>query len=297
MELAFFQDGPVYTESRRIFDGEPVPAGAVAIFGVPFDSTTTNRPGARFGPDALRMASAQHELYSPEQDVDLETLDYCDLGNLVLPLGAPDPVVQLVREATDRVLDAGALPLVLGGEHSISVGVFQAQAARHPDLVVIQLDAHADLRPDYLDSPFSHACAMRRCLDVVKPENVAQVGIRSGTPEEFAELRSSKRLLRPTAQAVSAFLAQHPNQPVHLTIDLDVFDPAAFPGTGTPEPGGIFWPEFAAILAAVPKAQLVGADVVELAPEWDPTGCSAVLAAKVVRELVCKLGTRDRAAV
>ncbi len=293
MDIEFIQDGPCYTEAVRTSIDE-VTAGNLTIFGVPYDSTTTNRPGARFGPDALRTASFQHELYSPEQDVDLEQLQYFDLGNLIHPLGAPEPVVAQVYEATRRILKAQAIPLVLGGEHSISAGVFAAMAERYNDVLVLQFDAHADLRDSYLGSQNSHACAMRRCLDAVGSDGLLQIGIRSGTPEEFQELRASGRLLAPRAQVLQAALEARPNRPIHLTIDLDVFDPAAFPGTGTPEPGGIFWTDFAALLSVIPAHRLVGADIVELAPEWDPTGCSAVLAAKVLREVIAKFGTRGR---
>lgn len=284
-EIHFDTHGPRYLEA-----GEALREGAVALFGACYDGTTSFRPGARFGPDALRAASLGLETYSPAQHADTcEDIDLVDLGNLELPAGAPAPVVERVGEAARMILARGARPLLLGGEHSVSVGAIHAVAARHPDLVLVQLDAHADLRADYLGDPYNHACAMRRALDVLPSERVLQVGIRSGTREEFGELRDSGRLVAPRAAALDEHLGRT-SGPIYLTVDLDVFDPAWLPGTGTPEPGGIDWQTFAALLAVIPRERLVAADVVELAPMLDPTGCSAVLAAKVVREIALTLG-------
>lgn len=285
LDLPFDDHGPRYLESRR----SPEP-GDIAIFGVPFDGTTSFRPGTRFGPDHIRTASIVLESYSPDQDRDLADIGYCDLGNLEVPMGPPTPMVERVREATSALLDQGFIPLMLGGEHSVTTGALEAVAARHPDLLLIQLDAHADLRESYLGQHHNHACTMRRCLETVGPERLIQVGIRSGTREEFVEMRDGRRLIWPVrAESLAAAIAARGERPIYLTVDLDVFDPGVLPGTGTPEPGGIFWPDFAAILEAIPLGRLVAADVVELSPPIDPSGASSVYAAKVTREVALRL--------
>jgi agmatinase len=284
MEL-FDTEGAIYMGARR------EPAGcAVGLFGVPYDGTTSFRPGARFGPAAVREVSSGLESYDPQLDLDLEDLAYADLGAVAIPFGAPEPVVAAVRRATEAVLGLGLAPLMLGGEHSISSGAVAAVAQHHPDLVLVQLDAHADLRQSWLGARHSHACAMRRCLEVLPSGELRQIAIRSGTREEFQELRSSGRLV-PIA-AMAAALAPLRGRPLYLTVDLDWFDPAVLPGTGTPEPGGFHWPQFAELVEELRHHQLVAADVVELAPQLDPSGVSAVLAAKVTRSLLLLLGAQ-----
>lgn len=275
-------DGGVFMGARRD------PAGcSVALFGVAYDGTTSFRPGTRFGPAAIRAVSEGLETYDPQLDRDLTDVAYADLGAVDCPHGAPEPVVEAVRRATEAVLDQNLRPLMLGGEHSISSGAVAAVAARHPDLVLLQLDAHADLRDSWLGSRHSHACAMRRCLEVLPSGTLLQLDIRSGTREEFAELRQEQRLLQ-LAQLPAALDALR-GRPIYLTVDLDWFDPAVLPGTGTPEPGGFCWADFARVVAALQGQRLVAADVVELAPALDPSDVSSVLAAKVVRSLVLSL--------
>ena len=176
---------------------------------------------------------------------------------------------------------------MLGGEHSLTVGAVEAARERYPDLVLVQLDAHADLRAEYLGERYSHASAMRRCLDVLSPDGLLQVGIRSGTRDEFTEMRRAQRWVPAQRDALRDALARVAHRPMYLTVDLDIFDPAVLPGTGTPEPGGIDWQTFMSLLAALPRGtRLVGADVMELAPHLDPSGSSSVVAAKVVRQLL-----------
>ncbi len=279
----FDTDGAIFMGGRRD------PAGcAVGLFGVPFDGTTSFRPGTRFGPAAVREVSSGLETYDPQLDLDLEDLAFADLGAVTIPFGAPEPVVAAVRVATEQVLALGLAPLMLGGEHSISSGAVAAVAARHPDLVLVQLDAHADLRQEWLGSQHSHACAMRRCLEVLPSGELRQIAIRSGTREEFTELRQSGRLV--AIEKMAAALRPLRGRPLYLTVDLDWFDPAVMPGTGTPEPGGFLWSDFAALVDELRHHTLVAADVVELAPLLDPTGVSSVLAAKVTRSLLLLLG-------
>ena len=285
-DVTYDTHGPRFAGAERSLQ-----SGAVALFGACYDGTTSFRPGARFGPDALRRASMGLETYSPRQRADtMRDIELVDCGNLELPAGAAGPVVDAVTWATREILAADASPLLLGGEHSVSIGAIRALAEYYSGLTLVQFDAHADLRDGYRGDPHNHACVMRRALDVIDSQRVVQVGIRSGTAAEFDELRQSGRRVEPSAAALEERLDEQAG-PIYLTVDLDVFDPSVMPGTGTPEPGGIDWPTFAELLSVIPSRRLVAADVVELAPDLDPSGCSSALAAKTVREVALRLGT------
>ncbi len=295
LDQTFDREGAIYMGARRD------PGGCcVGLFGVPYDGTTSFRPGTRFGPAAVREVSNGLESYCPQLQMDLEDLVYADLGAVHIPFGAPEPVVQAVQQATTTVLGLGLKPLMLGGEHSISSGAVAAVAQHHPDLVLLQLDAHADLRDSWLGARHSHACAMRRCLEVLPSGDLLQLAIRSGTRAEFAELEQTQRRIdhRPDqsgtvlAATLRSALKPHRGKPIYLTVDLDWFDPAVMPGTGTPEPGGFVWHHFAALIDVLQEHQLVAADVVELSPQLDPTGISNVLASKVTRSLLMLLSSK-----
>ena len=282
--IAFESAGSIFMGSQR----DPVGC-RVGLFGVPYDGTTSFRPGTRFGPAAIREVSQGLETYCPQLELDLEDLAFADLGAVDIPFGAPEPVVDAVQQATRTVLDLGLKPLMLGGEHSISSGAVAAVAAQHSDLVLVQLDAHADLREEWLGARHSHACAMRRCLEVLPSGDLLQLAIRSGTRDEFRELQSSGRRMD-DVYAMRDAMAPWLGRPVYLTVDLDWFDPAVLPGTGTPEPGGFLWRDFAAVVDVLREHQLVAADVVELAPQLDTSGVSSILAAKVTRSLILLMG-------
>ena len=283
MDQSLFDDeGAIFMGAQRNPEG-----CRVALFGVPYDGTTSFRPGTRFGPAAIREVSTGLETYCPQLDRDLEDIAYADIGAVEIPYGDPEPVVNAVRQATSTVLAAGLKPLMLGGEHSISSGAVAAVAEQHPDLVLVQLDAHADLRHEWLGARHSHACAMRRCLEVLPSQQLMQIAIRSGTCDEFKELRRSGRLI--SIQDIPERMNALRGRPIYLTVDLDWFDPAVMPGTGTPEPGGFVWNDFAAVINELNNHRLIGADVVELAPQLDPSGISSVLAAKVTRSLLLLL--------
>ena len=288
MKHLFDNDGAIFMGAQR--DPQDCQVG---VFGVPYDGTTSFRPGTRFGPAAIRNVSEGLETYCPQLDRDLDDIAYADLGALAIPFGAPEPVVERVKTATEAVLDLGLKPLMLGGEHSISSGAVSAVAERHPDLVLVQLDAHADLREEWLGARHSHACAMRRCLEVLPSGDLLQLAIRSGTRDEFQELQSSGRRITDAA-ALRQALKPLQGKPIYLTVDLDWFDPAVLPGTGTPEPGGFLWRDFAAVVDVLREHRLIAADVVELAPQLDTSGVSSVLAAKVTRSLILLMGAADQ---
>ena len=263
----------------------------IRIIGAPFDGTVSFRPGARFGPAAIRDASDGLETWSPILDADLESVSYADAGDLDLSMGSVEAALAVVHEAVADALNDGAVPFVLGGEHLVSLPAIRAVCERHPDPVVIQLDAHADQREDYMGVRLSHACVMRRVGDFLGQERIRQIGIRSGTREEYGLMQHHGTLTTFRAEDLEALKSWIGEQPVYLTVDLDVFDPACMPGTGTPEPGGIDWWTFQRFIQTMQGCKLVGMDVVELAPQLDASACSSVLAAKVVREMLLVAGS------
>ncbi len=282
-------------ETRFIGAQAELISGAPAIFGVPYEKTASFRKGTLGGPDAIREVSdAAIETYSPALDRDLEDCAYADLGNLKLdPELAPEKMHDLVHEATRSLFDQGATPVLLGGEHSISPGAIRAAYERYPDLVVIQIDAHADLRESYEGSEHSHACAMRRVLDFLPPDQLLQVGIRSGTKEEYREMREYDRLIKPNGDAVINEFKEVAiaSAPIWVTFDIDAFDPSEAPGTGTPEAGGISWAQSESIREALEAFPIVGFDLVEAAPSLDPSGITTALAAKLLRNWLLTIMT------
>ena len=269
----------------------------IGLFGIPYDGTTSFRPGSRFGPAAIREVSNSLESYCPELLLDLEDVNYADLGNLEIPFGSPEPVITLGKQATQKVLKQGLKPLILGGEHSISSGCVEATAKNYPDLILIQLDAHADLRESWLGSKNNHACSMARCLDVLPSKRLFQVGIRSGTKIEFQKMHKKQSLITQLhgqrADHLEQVLSDFKGKPIYLSIDLDWFDPSIMPGTGTPEPGGYLWQDFMSIINVLKKHLLVAVDVVELSPQLDPSNISSVLAAKAIRSLLLLLSIEN----
>lgn len=265
---------------------------SIVLFGAPFDSTTSFRPGARFGPAAIRHESFGLETYSPYQDADLTDYSILDSGDLELCFGSPEQALRDIQERAAEILDAGKLPLLLGGEHLVTLGAVQAVAQRYPDLHILHFDAHADLRQDYLGATLSHASVIRRCHDLLGDGRIHQFCIRSGDREEFRFAQAGHTMMQPFSfQGLSETVEtlRRENAPVYLTIDLDCLDPSVFPGTGTPEAGGVSFPQLLDAIRTACTARVVGADVNELAPMLDPTGASTATACKVVRELLLAL--------
>ena len=275
-----------------IASSEEYAPSRVVLFGAPYDSTTSFRPGTRFGPAAIRSESFGIETYSPLQDRDLEAFPFFDSGDLELPFGAPDRALEMIEARAEEILAAGKIPFLLGGEHLVTLGAVRAVAKRHPDLHIIHFDAHADLREDYLGVRLSHACVMRRCHDLLGDGRIFQFGIRSGTREEFAFMRDGHVVTEPFSDATLPQVVESipPDAPVYLTIDMDVLDPSAFPGTGTPEAGGFTYRQLVAdVVRICGQLNVVGIDNVELAPTLDPTGRSTALACTFLRECLLAL--------
>ena len=275
--------------------------GSVCLLGIGFDGTACFRKGAAAGPAAIRAVSEDLESYSPLLDLDLsEVPPFFDLGDLRIPDASVEEQWQAIGAGFAELaagIDASVRLLTIGGEHSVTFFPVTKYLSLFPDLVLLHLDAHADLRDGYQGFSFSHAAVMKRCVERFGPgHRLIQFGIRSGLREEFAWMRSRGSLVASADELLAALRALPRNNPVYLTLDLDFFDPAFLPGTGTPEPGGHDFSVFAAIAAELAAMNLVGCDVVELAPDIDPTGNSAVFAAKVVRELILALHGGSHAA-
>ena len=266
----------------------------IVLFGAPYDSTTSFRPGTRFGPAAMRSESFGIETYSPYQDRDLETdVRVHDAGDLELPFGAPDRALEMIEEKADEILSAEKIPFLLGGEHLVSLGAVRAAFKKHPDLRIIHFDAHADLREDYLGVRLSHACVMRRCHNILGDGRIWQFGIRSGTRDEFAFMKAGRVTTEPFTVKTLASLKFPEGTPVYLTVDLDVLDPSEFPGTGTQEAGGLRFMELLSSLTDILRRfNVVALDNVELSPSLDPSGRSTALACKLLREELLAIAVR-----
>ncbi len=257
------------------------------LFGVPFDGTTSFKPGARFAPNAMREDSWAIESYSPYQDKDLEDLKLFDYGNLELPFGDKKNALRMIQEFTQKIIDAGKIPVMIGGEHLVSLAPVKALSKKYDDLNIIHFDAHTDLREDYLGEALSHATVLRRIYDQVGDGKINQFCIRSGLKEEFEWAKKHSHLEKFTYNTLESCVKRLKDKPVYITIDLDVLDPSVFPGTGTPEPGGIDFHQMLEIISIMSKLEnVVGMDVVELSPKYDASGVSTAVACKTLRELV-----------
>jgi len=283
------------TRDVNRFLGADVPFedARIALLGVPFDGTSSFSPGSRFAPAAIRRASDGLETYSFPLKRALDSVRYTDAGDLDLPFGNVQRVMDMVEEAVRALLERGKTPFILGGEHLISLPVVQGVSGCFPGLKVVQLDAHADLRETYMSERLSHATVMYHICRLVTPERVAQIGIRSGTEEEFAYAGTRTQFWPGTVMnAVGPVVDWAGSDPVYLTVDIDIVDPAFAPGTGTPEPGG---PGSGEILEAVrylcQNVHVVGVDLVEVCPQLDtPSQITSFLAAKLTREILLSVG-------
>jgi agmatinase len=260
---------------------------AAVILGVPYDATSSFRRGSAVAPQAIRWASQSIETYSPVLRRDLEALRYTDRGDLDVARTSPEMMVHTVRGAVAAALPQ-ALPVLLGGEHTVTLGAVQALAEVHPDLAVLQLDAHTDQRDAYEGQRVSHATVMRRISEVVPPARVVAFGIRAGTREEFV-LAGAYRAWSPRLSVPSDVWRWLEDRPVYVTLDIDALDPSDAPGTGNPEPEGITAGDLLAFVRRLSDLPVVGLDLVEVAPPYDPSGRTAVLAAIIVREALLAL--------
>lgn len=266
----------------------------IVMFSAPFDGTTSFRPGTRFAGGAIRRDSYGLETFSPYQDADLLDCRVLDSGELDLPIGDPLAALKVIKKRTAAILKDGKTPFMIGGEHLVTLGAFSAVAEKYPDVHIIHFDAHADLRNDYLGVKLSHACVIRRCYDIVGDGRIFQFGIRSGDKSEFAwkEGKVTTRLF--DFEGLYGVLEELKGKPVYFTLDLDVLDPSVFPGTGTPEPGGVTFDALRKAATAVcRRANIVGCDVNELSPPYDQSGISTAAACKIIREMLIALENKE----
>ena len=261
----------------------------IVVFGAPFDSTTSYRPGTRFASKTMRAESYGLETYSPYQDLDLEDAAVFDGGDLELCFGDTGKALDAIQEYTDKILDGGKLPLMIGGEHLVTLGAVRSVAKKYPDLHVIHFDAHADLREDYLGATLSHATVLHRVWDIVGDGKIYQFGIRSGERAEFAWGKEHVETHKFSFEGLEEVIEKLKGKPVYFTLDLDVLDPSVFPGTGTPEAGGVSFLQLLDAILKVGELGIVGCDINELSPLLDASGASTAVALKVLRELLLKL--------
>lgn len=261
----------------------------VVVFGVGFDGTTSNRPGTRFASKAMRSEFYGLETYSPLLDLDLQDFNICDIGDLELSIGDTEKVLNEIYEETENILNDDKFPFMIGGEHLVTLPVFKAVYEKYNDVYVLHFDAHTDLREEYNNNKNSHATVIKRIWDIIGDGKIFQFGIRSGTKEEFNFALKERHTYMET-HTIDTFwkiVSTLGGKNVYLTIDLDVLDPSIFPGTGTPEPGGISYRKFEQIFKILKNSNinLVGCDIVELSPNYDKSNVSTIVACKILREL------------
>ncbi|WP_368503055.1 agmatinase [Alkalihalophilus sp. As8PL] len=280
----FIMSNPSYEEAKAV------------IYGMPMDWTVSFRPGSRFGPTRIREASLGLEEYSPYMDKHLEEVNYFDAGDIPLPFGNAARSLDMVEEYVDKLLADGKFPIGLGGEHLLSWPIFKAMNKRYEDIAIIHIDAHADLREEYEGEVLSHSTPIRKACGLIGAENVYSFGIRSGMREEFQFAKESGMHMSKfeVAEPLKKILPTLAGRNVYVTIDIDVLDPSCAPGTGTAEAGGITSKELLDAIVAIADSDLniIGADLVEVAPAYDPSEQTQITASKMIREMI--LGWTDK---
>lgn len=288
------KDGSLTLSTRFMGSTEKYEDASVVMVGVPMDFTCSFRPGTRFGPQKIREVSIGIEEYSVYMDESLEDFSYFDCGDLDLPIGNVEKSLSMIGQAAKEILEDKKFPLFIGGEHLISVPVIKEVHKKYGDeLIVIHFDAHADLREGYLGCPNSHASAVRRLVDFMPGKNIYQFGIRSGTREEFEYAKANTNMFKfEVLEPLKAVVDKFKDKPVYFTLDIDVVDPAYVNGTGTPEPGGISSKELIEALGVIKDLNLVGFDLVEVSPHYDLSDRTALLAAKIIRDMILMVGEK-----
>jgi agmatinase len=278
-----------YSGNVFIASSDDYSSSHAVIYGMPMDYTVSFRPGSRFGPTRIREVSIGLEEYSPYLDKSLEDIQYFDAGDLLLPFGNAARSLEMIGDYIKGLLNDGKFPLGLGGEHLVTWPVIREMYAKYPDLAIIHIDAHADLREHYEGEPLSHSTPIRKAAELIGGKHIYQFGIRSGTREEFAYAKQNLNMYKfDVLEPLKKVLPELAGRPVYVTIDIDVLDPSAAPGTGTAEAGGITSKELLAAIHEIAGSdvQVVGSDVVEVAPVYDHSEQTQITAAKLVREML-----------
>jgi agmatinase len=274
-----------------VYDGincDEEKAGLI-MFGAPFDGTSTYRGGSRFAPQAIRTETLlSQETWSPYFELDLADLPVYDAGDLETGTYDPQKATAQIENLTAAVYAEGKIPFMLGGEHLVTLGAVRAAVKRYDNLHIIQLDAHTDFIDVLFGEKCSHGTVMRRVWELVGDRKIHALGIRSGAKEEYRAYGYHADVFPFSLSGHETLISKIGDSPVYLTVDLDVFDPSQIPGTGTPETGGVMFMQFMRFLMeTASKLNIVGMDMVELAPRIDPTNMSTIFAAKVSREMMC----------
>jgi agmatinase len=256
------------------------------ILGCPYDGSATFRPGARFGPSAIRKASWGIETYSPYQESDLTQIKIHDMGDLELPLGEKKTSLRLIQQGARRILSAKKFPILLGGDHLITLPIIEEVHRVYPDVHVLHIDAHTDLRDEYLGETLNHSTVMKKVLNLLSKGRLSQVGVRAGTREEFALAEKTRSILFFDPKSLIRMVNRLKQRPVYISLDLDVMDPGLLPGVGTPEPGGFTFRELISLFKGLQPLRVIGFDLVELTPDYDPTQISSVTASVILREMI-----------
>ena len=253
----------------------------IVMLGLPFDGTVSYRPGSRFAPEQIRLASWGLEEYSPYFDKHLEDVNFHDAGDLEFPLGNTYKTLDVIERNVEDICCDGKKVFGIGGEHLVTLPEIKAISKFYDNLAIVHFDAHTDLREEYLGEEMSHSAVIRHCTNIIGPQNLKQVGIRSGMKEEFEFMKIHSTLAEKFED-----LDILKNKKIFVTVDLDVLDPSVMSGTGTPEAGGLSFKELINWFRYLKDFDVIGADVVELAPDYDTSGVSTAIATKVIRELL-----------
>ncbi len=279
MKLPFIEK--TFISSRSTFE-----ESRIVILGCPYDGSSTFRPGARFGPSSIRKSSWGIETYSPYFKKDLEELSVHDMGDLELPLGEKTASLDLIKKALREILNAKKYPILLGGDHLITLPVVEEIYKIYPELHLIQIDAHTDLRNDYLGESLCHGTVMRRIIEIIGNDRLSQFGIRSGTKEEFKLAKRIGSIKSEEKLELKKLIKKLKDRAVYISLDLDAFDPSIIPGVGTPEPGGLTFARFLSIINELQSLNVIGFDIVELTPDYDQTQISSITTSIILREMI-----------
>ena len=267
----------------------PYKTADIILFGAPFDGTTSYRPGTRFAPQAIRIDSDGIETYSPYLDKAIDDIIVSDIGDVDITYGNTINTLNTIQTNVETIINDSKKPFMIGGEHLVTLPAIKALHKKYQDLIVIQFDAHADLRDTYLKEPLSHATVIRRIYDLLGDNRIYQFGVRSGLKSEFDFAKKHTTLERFQVNTIDTILPSLKDVPVYITLDLDVLDPSVMMGTGTPEPGGLTFHELMTAIHKLKNLNIVGCDVVELSPHYDQSGVSTAVASKIIRELLLLL--------
>ena len=272
--------GP-FLDRNWMGQNEDYESSDIIMLGLPFDGTVSYRSGSRFAPEQIRLASWGLEDYSPRFDKHLQDVNFHDIGDLEFPLGNTFKSLDLIQKNTEEIYKDGKRVFGIGGEHLVTLPEIKAVSKYYNDFAVVHFDAHTDLREEYLGEEMSHSAVIRHISKITGPQNLKQIGIRSGMKEEWEFMKKYDTLCHKYSD-----LDCFKNKPIFVTVDLDCLDPSVMPGTGTPESGGMQFNELIGWFEYLKNFNIIGADVVELAPDYDSSGVSTAVASKVIRELL-----------